>query len=512
MPFFDLKNMANTNTLHADICIVGAGAAGSVLALELAKSNSKIVLLESGGAQPDRHTQSLHDLENTGLPLREGFVSRVREYGGSCNTWTGRAMLYQPIDFEKKKWVPQSGWPLRLLDLKTYYQRAIPYLGLPTWEKFAAPFWFADLGKTEQRLCESPCLSTTVSLWARQDARFGFGSKHQQAIARSSNIDVVLGANLAQLELYENTQKVKRAKALSLNGNELWVESKIFILACGGLENARLLLLSNQQLPLGLGNHNGNVGRYFMDHPKFEGGIVELPESNRLNFMTGRPIFSGKVRLGTALSPAIQQKEALLNPYLTFTPYFPKGESLTNVAAIKMEEDRQRPVKAKPHYFKLARFYLSNALRRGQTVKFRVSNYLEQAPNPNSRVALSDEKDVLGLNKLRLNWQLGDKALKSVERLHHYLGQHLEANKIGRLQSPDFSQAITLSDASHHLGTTRMSESPKNGVVDQNCKVFDLDNLYVAGSSVFPTSGHANPTLTIVALAIKLADFLKEKG
>ena len=507
----DLKQAGESQDIVVDICIVGAGAAGSVLALELAKSGKKILLAESGGFHADPATQALYDLDFAGMPFRRNFVNRVREYGGACNIWTGRNMPYQPIDFSTRKWVNESRWPIELNTLTPFYERSGSYFNIPGFSKFDLKCWASALDPIEQTIISCQDLSTTVSLWARNEARFGFGSGFQKEIESAKNIQTALWSNLVQLELQPNFSGVKSAEFKSLNGNLLTVSAKNFILACGGLENARLLLLSDQQIPQGLGNQHDNVGRYFMDHPKFDGGVIELLKPNRLNHLAGRPLINGKVRLGLGLSESVQKKEKLLNPYLTLTPYFLDKPPSYN-QPVKMAEDKAIGSKPKPHFQKLIRYYLANALKPAKTRRFKLTNYLEQEPRRESRVFLGEKRDALGLKKLVLDWQIGDKALHSLERLHFYLGKHLEEQGIGTFAAQvNFSDSIHLSDASHHIGTTRMSEQPASGVVDANCKVFELDNLYLAGSSIFPTSGHANPTFTIVAMAIRLAEHLKMK-
>lgn len=479
--------------------------------MELASAYEKIILLESGSTHPDKETQELYDLTLTGLPLRKKFVNRVREYGGTCNAWTGRTMTYSTTDFENRAWVPHSGWPIELVEIEQHYQQAANYLDIPSPQKFNPEHWYSQLTKHEQALFHSPNFSPTVSLWAKKDARFDFGSKVQQSIAAKRNIDIVLSANLMDLALHPDQKQIKSANAKSLNGNLLKVEAKFFILACGGLENARLLLLSNQHYPKGIGNLHDQVGRYFMEHPKFDGGIIELNRPARLNHLVGRPILSGKIRLGLSLSNAVQQKERLLNPHLTMTPVFSE-EVLPNHQEERMAEDRMVSGRRRPHHAEWAFYYLRHVLQRGKTSKFKISNYLEQAPNPESRVYLGKERDSLGQLKLVLDWHLGAQELKSIERLHFYLNQQLEGSNLGTVtELVNFSKTVGLSDASHHMGTTRMSEQRENGVVDKNCKVFGIGNLYIAGSSVFPTSGHANPTFTILALAIRLAEYIKKQ-
>jgi choline dehydrogenase-like flavoprotein len=512
MPYLDLRMMGKDNSLEADVCIVGAGVAGSVLAAELVKSNQKIILLESGGATANPDTQSLYDLEFTRLPFRKNFVSRVREYGGSCNTWTGRAMQFQAIDFTGQKNIPLHKWPITLADIKPFYAKAGTYLNLPDQQKFNLLFWSDKLSTDEKGFWNETNLAPTISLWSKQNTRFGFESKTQSRIKAAEKITTVVWANLTNLSLHKDLKTVATITANSINGNSLTLKAKRFVLACGGIENASILLNSNKQLPNGLGNQCDNVGRYFMDHPKFDQGIIKLLKPMTLNHMIGRPMLDGKVRLGLALDPVIQQKENLLNPHLTISPVFLNQDSKTSTILEEVSDD-QSTEKINSSAKKIARYYLKNALRPSKVVNFKITNYLEQAPIAESRVYLSNQKNQLGQRKSVLNWQVDDRAFRSIERLHHYLKKYLTNHQIGVLEAPfDILNPPSLSDASHHMGTTRMSSQPADGVVDAACKVHGLTNLYIAGSSVFPTSGNANPTFTIIALAIRLAKHLNQQN
>lgn len=512
MPQLNLKNGRPEQALKTDVCIAGAGVAGSVLALELAEAGRKVVLLESGGAASDAATQALYDIDCTGLPLRENFTSRVRELGGSCNRWTGRAMRFRPFDFAEGKPDELHRWPISLEELSPYYERAGRYFNLPHPPKFEPAYWRKKLSLFERRLYESPHLAPTVSLWAKEDARFGQGSATHRKIDSHPNITVVLWANLQDIILHDNLQTAKKVTAVSLNQKQLSVEAKLFVLACGGLETPRILLNADRQISSGIGNQSGMVGRCFMDHPKFEQGRLELRRPTSLPHLVGRPIWNGRVRFGLSLHPSVQRQEALLNPHLTLSPNFKAalaGKSLATPANGTEDQPKNKPNTTTEEVLK---HYARHKLLPPKITSYTIYNYLEQPPQPESRVYLDRERDALGQRKLILHWTVDERAFHSLERLHHYINQRLEQIDMGRIEGAfNASEAGRLKDASHHMGTTRMGGHPEEGVVDRNCLVFGTDNLYIAGSAVFPTSGNANPTFTIAVLSLRLADHLNQQ-
>jgi len=287
--------------------------------------------------------------------------------------------------------------------------------------------------------------------------------------------------------------------------------------------------------PTGIGNQHDVVGRYFMDHPRTVFGKVRLSGKQKLPLLLGIPLRDGIGQVGIQLSEGLQRKEKLLNHYLTFERHWSpqtakayqsfihsmkivlrKGYSGKRLGpGVKLAEIPEliyllAPRELMPHF--LYRLFKQARETFGKEItELTVVNYCEQAPNPESRVTLSEARDRLDMNRLVLDWKVGAEETRTLRRLQELVDRYLRLNRIGCLEV-DSSEAGNLSytDASHHIGTTRMSEHPKNGVVDANCKVHGVENLFMAGSSVFPTSGYANPTWTLVALSIRLAEHLKK--
>jgi choline dehydrogenase-like flavoprotein len=526
---FDARQLDNASTIEADVCIVGTGAAGVTVAAELENTGARICLLESGGFGPDPAAQALCDLDNVGYPVRRNFMARARYYGGSCNLWAGRAMRLAPIDVEARPWLTNSGWPIGYDELAAYYPRAEDVLRVPSGTLDEEP-----AAGSEAQLLASGDLMPCRAAWASKPLRFG--AAYRGRFRRSSRTDVYLNATATEIVLDDTRQSVTEIRASTLTGKSLAIRARVFILAAGGLENARLLLLSRRLHAQGIGNGFDQVGRYFMDHPRVVYGQVTLADGVQLPSVLGRALLRGKIQLALGLSEEIQRREGLLNHHVGFEAKLSKlaeqkYESSINLAKVVLRKGHAgkrfdfsqagaaevrdliyllTPKEVIPHSV----YWAYAALKRlvGSPVKkLTVINYCEQPPDPASRVYLSDDKDALGMNKLVLDWKVGSEEIRAAVRLQEELGRRLQSAGIGTLDTaPSGLTEVTFTDASHHIGTTRMSSSERKGVVDANCRVHGTRNLYAAGSSVFPTSGSANPTLTIVALAIRLADHLKQ--
>lgn len=533
MSIVDARELDRSVVLDSDICVVGAGAAGTTIAAELDGSSRSVCLIESGGVSPDEETQSLYDLENTGYPIRENFMSRARYFGGSCNLWAGRSMILDEIDIGHRSWVPHSGWPISFSELNGYYQRGAEILGLPSLERFQENAYCKEMTHDEQCLYGRGPLEPKISLWAKRPKRFGKSNKSR--LRKSSNVRLILNASVTKINLHRDGSAVESINASTLNHSSMTVRAKVFVLACGGLENARLLLVSRDVHSEGVGNQWDVVGRYYMDHPRAVFGTVRFRENSRLPLLRGLPLRDGKVQFGIGFSQDTQRREELLNHYVTFEAQFSdyveqSYESFVQSMKVLMRKgyagSRWRlghtdlgqvpgmiylitPKELTPHF--LYRWYVTirNAVHPHAGGNKRVIVYFcEQPPDPESRVTLSSERDRLGMNRLALHWRIGPEIERSVLRLQALLHDRLERKGIGKVENA--APELRFSDASHHMGTTRMSQDPKKGVVDGDCKVHGLSNLFVAGSSVFPTGGHTSPTLGIVALSVRLAEKLQD--
>jgi choline dehydrogenase-like flavoprotein len=465
--------LAKDACLDVDVCVIGAGAAGLALARDLLPSSRRICLLESGGRSRQPDPDPLYDVRATDLPVPND--SRVRAFGGTTTVWSGRWKRFDPIDFEPRDWVPHSGWPISYASLDPYYVRAGRAAGVSEDPADGA-------GRASASLLRSDAVIPTVFRTLKEADR-DFGRACSTSIERAENVDALLEAHVVGLE--RQGRAVSRVQARGAAGAPFSVRARQVVLATGGIENARLLLLSD------IGNQHDQVGRYFMDHPKARIGVVETYDPIDVSSWEGLSE-DAPVWVGLRLSDEVQRAERLLNSYVFLAPGF--------------ERDIVR---------RLAR----RARRPRRCRILDVRNYMEQAPDPEHRVfLLRDEVDPVGLARAGVKWSLGDADRRTMVALHRILLRELQRAGVGELHSPllrggeangvDFP---AFQDASHHMGTTRMGLDPRSSVVDSDCRVHDTDNLFVAGSSVFPTSGYANPTATIAALAVRLSDHLKTR-
>ncbi len=491
----DINNIKKSSVIDADVCIIGSGAAGISLACEFLKSPLRVVLLEGGGLKKSERNQKFYDLETSDLPIDKN--SRVRAFGGTTTVWGGGWKLLDEIDFEVRDWVPFSGWPIRRQELDAYYDRAAQLVGGPLVKDFELDSVKKYPSKKKFYIIETETVRTTL-LRILPEENLDFGKKFQREIEQSESLNVLLNSNVTRLVLNESGSTIAEATVITLDGVSHSVRAKKFILACGGIENARLLLFSN------IGNGNDQVGRYYMDHPKCAGGSI-VPSDKNLNLsIYWKPQNIGSLTVaGLQLSPEYQKKNRALNSYVQLRPWYVADSYL--LLGLKIFTSQNIFLRIFKKIFKS-----HSAIK-----ELRLRNYMEQAPSPDNRVLLSDKKDTFGNPLAKISWSVSENDIKGLRALHSVLKQEFEKLGIGKFSSPLFDNPqkdLNITDASHHMGTTRMGHDPKTSVVDSNCAVHGVSNLFVAGSSVFPTSGHANPTATIIALAIRLADHIKNLG
>jgi choline dehydrogenase-like flavoprotein len=533
----DSRRLPKSIRIETDVCIVGGGIAGMSIAREFIGTRRDVCVIESGAYAPDEETQSLYDLASVGYPVRQNFMARARYFGGTSNLWAGRSMRLDPIDFQRREWVPDSGWPIDYADLEGYYTRAERVLDLPDVTRLTDTLTLpSDDAAVEHALFQDGGLRPRLVLWGRRPLRFRKAFRRQ--LSGSGNIRIFLNGNATEIVINEAGDRVDALVAVTLNGNQLRISARTFVLACGGLENARLLLVSRARHADGLGNGHGIVGRYFMDHPRAILGRVRLSVPFHSSLLLGAPLPDGRVQIGIGLSAELQRRERVLNNCLTLEPQLSEiaqqaYQGSANVVKVLMRKGYAgrrsdvfratlpeirdlvyllTPKEIMPHFIYRHAARLKALIRRVRNAHdLTIINFCEQVPRPESRVFLGTSRDRLGMNALVLDWRIGREETESLSRLQELVAERLARAGVGRLDTGGLKDtAPSYTDASHHMGTTRMSDDPKRGVVDRNAAVHGVHNLFIAGSSVFPTAGNANPTLTIVALGIRLADRLKQ--
>jgi choline dehydrogenase-like flavoprotein len=516
----DANMLPENSGIDCDICIAGSGPAGITLASELAESGMKVCLIESGGLPHEGPVQASIVAEQVGLPVD---VVKFRNYvfGGASNLWGGvrrrsvRLKPLDPLDFEPRPWVQDSGWPLDYEDLVPYFERAGKILNLLCYSRFSADAYREQLAPE----FHDGDLRTTIFQVAKPTQ---FGEVYADPLTRSQNVHVYLRARVIEVEEHETSPFVSCLHIVTPGGATHRVAAKRFVLACGGLENPRLLLTSRRKSPAGIGNGHDLVGRYYMQHPKGTHGLAVLRRKALRSPLYTQRCMSDRILLSGALSFSedFQRREEVLNHCIMFFPALALSESPASEAYRAFLRSWHGP-RGEPERFaefmdamRCLAAVLGRTLRNGRVgTVFRVANHMEQIPRADSRLGLSRQKDQFGVHQLRTDWRINDVEKRSLRRLHELVRSKLAQGDGGRLESdldPIAKRWPVAQDSAHHLGATRMHGDPRRGVTNADCRVHGLHNLYVVGGSVFPTSGYANPTFTIVALAIRLADHLKE--
>ena len=430
--------------------------------------------------------------DGTVLPADSAYLtrSRLRYFGGSTNHWTGYCRPLDDIDFTVRPWVPNSGWPFPKSAIEAYYEAAARVLQVPAFDgdQDEGVGWASDAVLTDGTAF------LTKQFHLSPPTRFAM--RYRTELAASARVSVYLNANVIGIDTNQAGTRVDRLRVSTLSGTQIEVRSRGYILAAGGVENARLLLASDSVQANGVGNDHDLVGRYFMEHPHLsDAGEVVLTRA-----LTDPLTYSRRGALRAVICPSdtLQRTHQLLNCSL-----------MLNFNMAQEAAPGVRRVWRELSYFER----LDEIDPPGGPPWSRCYVRAEQAPDVESRVTLADERDALGMRRAQLYWRMQQIDIESIRRTIKLLGLELGRTGRGRVRHnvDPLAQWAEVGGGDHHMGTTRMSDLPTQGVVDRNCQVHGVGNLFVAGSSVFPTVGFANPTLTIVALALRLADHVESK-
>ncbi|HLY05077.1 MAG TPA: GMC family oxidoreductase [Rhizomicrobium sp.] len=492
--FLDARSLPKGATLETDVAIVGGGPAGISLALALAGAPFRVLLIESGGLQFDAATQRLYAGTESGVSYIPLENTRLRYLGGCSNHWGGWCRPLDPVDFEKRDWLPWSGWPFARSTIEPYFARAqslveagsIVYDDSKTWTKA----WGAPL-----RLASGGVYTTYFQFSKQRDGTLPthFGERYADDLRRIANLTVCLFANVTGLRLTHDARSLARLDVATLEGNRFAVKPKVSVVATGGIETPRLLLASNDVMRTGVGNAHGLVGRFFADHPipgqtatlvLFDGRLApyyqNIQTANGINF-----------RAALAPSDSWRRNHAL------------PGALATVEREVQLDGVGQAA---------LAETAGVLGVDASSMRAFTLGCGMELAPDPDRRLSLAADRDALGMPRLRLDMRISDDDFARYRKTLRELGRQLLSARTGMIRLLHNSRAEWMSVmdwGNHHMGTARMHEDPRQGVVDADMKVHGVNNLYIAGSAVFPTYGASNPTLNLLALVLRLADHLR---
>lgn len=514
----DARALENGAVLEGDVCIVGAGAAGITIALQWTNSPLKVLLLEGGGFERESAMQDLYRGDIVGQPYYPLDAARLHYFGGTTGHWAGWCATYDAIDFETRPWIRYSGWPIKRGDLDPFYARAQPLLDIGPYDYDAGSWSRRDTTITPLGLDPD---RVWTKMWQFSPPT-RFGTKYRSAIVNAPNVHLYTHANVCEVDPNDSLTAIDGLRIRTFDGKEYRARARTYVLACSTIQNARLLLASNRKATAGLGNTNDLVGRFFMEHLEMPSAELVLadPRSARMKMYAWQSGVT-KARGELALSPRLQRQHRILNgtaslePGTLGEPVKSTFQSMTPEVLAAMEK-WEKAGKVGPSPFAGDTTTVA-ATPASPPRSFHLMTRQEQSPNPNSRVTIGTERDALGMPRVKLDWRLSPIDKRSIRVFYGLLGQEIGRAGIGRVKLKDWllnddtTWPSFVSGGWHHMGTTRMHGDPKRGVVDSNCRVHGLANLYIAGAAVYPTAGSANPTLTLVALSLRLSDHLKQR-
>lgn len=551
--FINAETIQNESTLGADVAVVGAGPAGIVVALELAKSGHNIVLLESGNLHFSETIQNLSEASDFDPQFHAPMSECTRrQIGGTSTIWGGRCVPYDPVDFDRRSYVPHSSWPILYEELEAYFQKACDYFFCG-----ASKFNINNIPGVEQKsivpgLPDEQVLTSTLERWSLPT---NFGKEYFNELRQSERIKLVYGSTCTEIEPHVSGSQTERLQTKTLSGKTLYIKARKYILAGGALNTTRLLLASKQQHSGGIGNHSGLLGRFYMGHisgniavarfttpPQdtvfgfdrdsddiylrrrfsFSREFLHQKELTNMVAWLGVPPFADPSHRNGILSLAyLALNSPILGKYLTTkaikNSLLGDEKGIYQAHFMNMLKNLSKVIAFIPS-FGYARYIAKRKIPAlfvySASNEYPLHYHGEQIPNLNSTVSLSGERDDLGMQRLNINLQYTQQDVDSVIKAHQFWDVYLRKHNCGRLKyltnDPEASVWEQARDGFHQVGTTRMSHHPRDGVVGINCNIHGFDDLFVASSSIFVTSGQANSTFMIVAFALKLADHLKK--
>ena len=541
-------NLVEDSALEARVCIVGAGAAGITLAAELDGCGFKVLLLEAGGLKVDASLADYYQ-GSASRPHPDPTEYRRTVFGGTTKIWGGRCIPFDPIDLRPREQVANSGWPVGYEELAKYYPKALQYCDAGSFD-FTVAGSLRNPAPTIEGFDGNDADEARVVMADRIE-RYSlptdFGLRYRKKIQASQNVTALHGARCLRLSKQAGTERIEAAEVVDRAGRKRRVRADLFVLATGGIEVPRILMVSDPE-GAGLGNGNDCLGRYYMCH--FENTFGKLvPHGAGVVFDFERTMDGVYCRRQLRFSADALQRYGLLNT--AFRLHFPSYSDASHGSSVMsgiflaksmlipeyrsiLEASAESPASPASAHIRNVLTGLPQLLRFSGEWLFRIQlaqrklpytlvpnadrTYplefnSEQTPLAANRVTLADDADRHGVRRVHIEWRVSEEDVTAACRAYQLLRAMLERSQACRLEFDDARLRERLSKSvplgGHHIGTARMAASDRTGVVDENCAVFGVPNLYIASSAVFPTSSHANPTLTIVALALRLAERLR---
>lgn len=502
---------------RCDVCVMGAGAAGILLALQLTEMGCSVMLLEGGGRHQEARSQKLYRGENTGLPFQGIHLGRFRTLGGSTTQWGGQILELSDVDFGRRNHVEDSGWPFSKSVLKASYERALRFEGLDEAEPEDTRVG-AKLGLQDFEI--GPEFSL---LYSRHCQERNFANRHADTFVKRQKLSVIYHANVVGLNMNSNGSAIESAQVRGFSGRTAKVAADRFVICMGGIESTRLLLQPGEAGQR-VWQTNGLLGRFFQDHILLDCiplTKVSLQPVEQYFGCTWREGFQYRTHI--RLSSAAQADNGTLDIAGTINPFQRDIRGPERAFRLMRQLFRENEIpgvsdlaRSAPHLPKtvfdiLQRRVLGEAQAWKKTM---LTLHCEQSPRSDSQVALSNRRDALGMFITKLNWQVSDQEIHTLRTYLRLASRAFSKNKLAGLEIPkgffedDGLVRSLCGDSYHHMGGCRMSTSPRNGIVDTNLKLHGIANGYVCSTSVFPSSGFCNPTHTLLALSVRLSDHL----
>ncbi|MEP7144204.1 MAG: GMC oxidoreductase [Ferruginibacter sp.] len=511
MPFIDFNTAINNFPAEGyDITIVGAGAAGILLAVKLSQAGKKVLLLESGHFNETDDKQQLNEVLQTGKFLSNAVWGRKRIVGGTTTAWGGQSLPFTPFDFEKKAWVVLSGWPISYHEVEPFYDEANAFMKIDTLNYREDIF---SKIKLQPPAIDAGLLNFHVAKWAKEP---NFFTLYKNWLLQ--HVTLVYNAQLLAIKK-NNAGSIEEITV----GNFLQANCKItpgeLILATGAIESVRILLTND------IVNASSKkwLGKCYMDHPCVEVGDIFPANPYKIQQLFNTHAWNGrKYSVRLSLPANIQTQFQLLNcsAGIMFKPganhfdvyaeskMFLKDHKIRRL--LKIAGYSKTILKSALAYFKDNFYYKVNS-------EEKLVLMIEQEPIFASCIKLGDERDLFGVPKAVIHWEISPKTWETALKISEIIASEL--NRLGiakvklykHINKDNDNWLDCLTDVNHHMGGARMGSTADEGVVDSNLKLWGTGNLYVCSCAVFPTTSHSNPTLTLLALASRLSKYILQK-